>query len=128
MKIRFQAAAQGGPHLQPEVRGAAGLLRADGDAEHRDGGGRGDVRVEPGALHQRHPPRHRQRDEDGRRAAQPRAHELLAEDAGLLERQPRGLQAGATHLVEKRRAVRVRDVQLNGPFIPSFHNQFKVFL
>ena len=51
-----QATAQGGPDLQPEVRGAAGLLRADGDAQHRDGGGRRDVRVEQGALDQRHPP------------------------------------------------------------------------
>ena len=56
MKIRFQAAAQGGPHLQPEVRGAAGLLRADGDAEHRDGRGRGDVRLESGVIDERNPP------------------------------------------------------------------------
>ena len=56
MKIRFQAAAQGGPHLQPEVRGAARLLRADGDAEHRDGRGRGDVRLESGAIDERNPP------------------------------------------------------------------------
>lgn len=62
-----------------------------------------------GCAQQRHALEHRQRDVHGHGAAQPRAHELLAANARLLELRPGKLQASSSAYLQRRALKHTKD-------------------